>query len=91
MCWKDLSKGVPFRTIQLWQGSYVTGETTGALRTDGPVRPKTNFPTDPRVANVWFDSDKQAIFYVGSILYQLGYDWDQPGEARLWFVAAPDR
>ena len=48
MCWKDLSKGVPFRNHPALQGSYVTGETTGALRTDGQCAPRTNFPTDPR-------------------------------------------
>ncbi len=90
MCANDKSFGVPFRTLTNWPNTYVTGETTGAVRTDGPARPKTNFPTEPRVATAWFSSDSPAFFYIGSILYQMGYDWDQPGEQRAWFVSAPD-
>ena len=87
MCAADKAQGVPFRSLTYWQGQYVPIETTGAVRTDGPKRPKTNFPTEARIASAWFDG--RAIFFLGSILYQIGYDWDQPGEYRAWFVSAP--
>ena len=88
MCAGDKSLGVPFRTLLYWQNHYPAGEdTTGAVRTDGPRRPKTNFPTDPKTAFAWFDTP--GVFFLGSVLYQMGFDWDQPGETRAWFVSAP--
>ena len=89
LCAQDKSSGVPFRTLTYWPRQYLPGDTTGAVRTDGPRRPTTNFPTEPKVATAWFSERAQGIFFIGSILYQLGYDWDQPGENRLWFVSAP--
>lgn len=89
MCATDMARGVPFRSLTYWQRQYVPIETTGAVRTDGPQRPKTNFPTEARVASIWFGEQNQAFFFLGSILYQMGYDWDQPGEYRAWFVSAP--
>lgn len=89
MCATDMAQGVPFRSLTYWQRQYVPIETTGAVRTDGPQRPKTNFPTEARVASVWFADQTQAFFFLGNILYQIGYDWDQPGEYRAWFVSAP--
>ena len=87
MCAADMAKGVPFRSLTYWQNQYVPIETTQAVRTDGPKRPKTNFPTEVRIANAWFDSQAQGFFFLGNILYQMGYDWDQPGEYRAWFVS----
>ncbi len=90
MCAGDKSMGVPFTTLPYWQNQYPAGEkATGAVRTDGPRRPKTNFPTEAKVAYAWFNTSAQGFYYIGSILYQLGYDWNQPGEERAWFVSAP--
>lgn len=90
MCAADKLTGVPFQTLFYWRNQPIPIETTGAVRTDGPKRPKTNFPTEAKVANAWLGNANQAFYYLGNILYQMGYDWDQPGEYRAWVVSAPD-
>jgi hypothetical protein len=59
---KDSSFNVPFRTLTYWPNTYVTWETTGAVRTDGPKRPKSNFLTETKVSTAWFNINSQAFF-----------------------------
>lgn len=89
MCGKDITPDVSFAFLRAWPAEYVVTGSTGEVRTDGPRRPKTNFPTDQRTAGAWFERPSVGVYFVGSILYQMGYDWDHPGESRLWFVSAP--
>lgn len=91
MCGRDRSRNVPFLTINTWSlqsGPPAMGETTGNVRGDGPRRPKMNMPTDPTLQRIWV-IDPPGIYFVGSILHQLGYDWDSPLEGRVWFVGLP--
>jgi hypothetical protein len=91
MCSRDRSRDVPFLTINTWSiqsAPASMGETTGNLRGDGPRRPKMNMPGDPTLQRIWV-MDRPGIFFVGSVLYQLGYDWDSPLEGRVWFVSLP--
>jgi hypothetical protein len=89
MCAAQRSKDVPFVSLNTWPGWRPALQNSGAVRGDGPQRPATNFPTDPAVVSAWFDRPSRGIYFIGSILYQIGYDWMQPGEARAWFVSAP--
>jgi hypothetical protein len=92
MCARDRSRGVPFKTIEsgwsLRSAILSMGETTGDMRLDGPQRPKANMPTDPRLQRIWA-MDTPGLFFIGSILHQLGYNWDSSLEGRVWFVSLP--
>jgi len=90
MCAPQRSRDVPFYTLLTWPRRGGEPGNSGAVRTDGPRRPATNFPTDAALVDAWFDSpSSRGINFIGSILYQMGYDWAQPGEARVWIVSVP--
>ncbi|HEX6706084.1 MAG TPA: hypothetical protein VF169_15085 [Albitalea sp.] len=89
MCAAQRSKDVPFVSLNIWPGQSGALQNTGAVRGEGPQRPATNFPPDPAVVSAWFDRPSRGIYFIGSILYQMGYEWTQPGETRAWFVSAP--
>jgi hypothetical protein len=63
-------------------------KNTGSVRTDGPQRPTTNAPIDP-LSQRWFAGDAPFMSYLIGLLLQLGYNWDDLYDRRVWIVSVP--
>lgn len=84
-------KSVPLYQVPTWgrRAFFIDEKTTGAVRTDGPTPPADHFPTDPTLQNLWLDQYRNTIFFVGGMLVQLGFDWNNVNDKRVWFVSVP--
>lgn len=86
-----LMKDMPALQIPNWgfRQTWPGDKNTGALRNDGPIPPVTFFPNEPNVQVMWMDKFCNCIFFVGAIMRQLGYNWNDLNDRRLWFVSVP--
>ena len=94
LCGSDvfaLMKDMPALQIPNWgaRQTWPGDRNTGAQRTDGPIPPVAFFPNEPHVQVMWMDRFCNCIFFVGAIMRQLGYNWNDLNDRRLWFVSVP--
>ncbi len=87
------AQGVPMYQVSTWgRRQYWPGDkNTGAVRGDGPTPPIDLFPAGAQYQNVWLDGMKNGIFFIGALFTELGYDWNQVYDKRIWFVSVPTR
>lgn len=82
LCGSDIAPGVSFSKLMVWKNFPVTGKTAGQVRT-GPTPPYNKVPSSPQL-DKWFVNDT-GYYYLGSLLYSLGYDWNYaPDSRRVW-------
>lgn len=94
LCGSDvwtLMKDMPALQIPNWgfRQTWPGDRNTGSNRTDGPTPPVTFFPNEPNVQVKWMDQFCNCVFFVGAIMRQLGYNWNDLNDRRLWFVSVP--
>lgn len=85
------AQGVPMYQISSWgRRQYWPGDkNTGAVRGDGPTPPIDLFPAGAQYQNAWLDGMKNGIFFIGALFTEMGYDWNQVYDKRIWFVSVP--
>lgn len=82
LCGSDIVPGVSFSNVMTWKNFPITGKTAGQVRT-GPTPPYNKLPSSP-LLNRWFLNDT-GYYYLGSLMYSLGYDWNYaPDTRRVW-------
>lgn len=82
LCGSDIAPGVSFSKLMVWKNFPVTGKTAGQVRS-GPTPPYNKLPSSPQLDR-WFMNDT-GYYYLGSLLYSLGYDWNYaPDSRRVW-------
>lgn len=82
LCGSDIVPGVSFSNLMTWKSFPVTGKTAGQIRT-GPTPPYNKLPPSPML-NQWLTNDS-GYYYLGSLLYSMGYDWNYaPDSRRVW-------
>ncbi len=82
LCGNDIAPGVSFSKLMVWKNFPVTGKTAGQVRS-GPTPPYNKLPSSPALDR-WFMNDT-GYYYLGSLLYSLGYDWNYaPDSRRVW-------
>jgi len=86
-------QNVPMFQIPNWDRRlYWPGDkNSGAVRTEGPTPPGTLFPNGAQYQNAWLDGLTNAKFFIGAMLVELGYDWNDVHDRRVWIVSAPTR
>lgn len=91
---RDIAYGVPMSDVSRW-GSYPLMPTspfekgnTGRNRTDGPGVPETAIPNDLRHQTYFGGSMYRSynLFMIGSVLYEMGFDWTYNRDKRVWFA-----
>lgn len=75
------------RSINILFDPYLEKINTGKKRTTGPNMPRTVLPNDIR-HQAFIDMSGHNIneAMIGSIMYQMGFDWLEKQDRRLWFV-----
>lgn len=87
LCGSDIVPGVSFSQLMTWKNFPVSGKTAGQIRT-GPTPPYSKLPRSPSLDR-WLSNDT-GYYYLGSLLYSLGYDWSYaPDSRRIWVDRAP--
>lgn len=82
LCGSDIPTGVSFSKVMVWKNFPITGKTAGQVRS-GPTPPYNKLPSSPALDR-WFMNDT-GYYYLGSLLYSLGYDWNYaPDSRRVW-------
>jgi len=67
--------------------AYFSENNTGKKRTTGPNPPKTIMPDDVRHKSfVDYSGLNINQVMVGSLMFQMGYDWTSDPDHRLWFI-----
>lgn len=95
----DVVYDVPMEEIQFW-GSFTTiygstyyEESSGKKRTTGPLVPETPIPQDIKHKTYFFkefQSTSYDTLMMGSVLYNMGFDWTDIKDKRVWFVEFED-
>lgn len=85
VCKDDFVENVAYISVMFWMtSSYMAKKNTGNIRTNGPVPPLTPFPQSPGIP----PSINRPLFFYGSIMMVMGYNWETP-DGRFWIVDAP--
>lgn len=76
--------------LMLWPGRqfWPNEKNSGSVRNNGPMRPMSNAPTDADSA-LWFQSGHNGLFFFAALFYQMGYDWNDLYDRRVWIVSVP--
>lgn len=87
-CGDDIVYDTPFSDVGLGWRSFgmASGKNTGAQRTSGPTPPAKLFPNKPGVDSFFLLNGN---YFLGSLMATLGYNWQEPQDARFWVVTAP--
>lgn len=76
--------------FMLWPArqAWPFDRNSGSVRGSGPLRPVTNAPLDPSSSG-WFKTGAPFMSFLMATLHQLGYDWNDLNDRRVWVVSVP--
>jgi len=78
------------KPILLELDSYWDKINTGRKRTVGPNMPETIMPNDIKHKSFLYGGLGVHEVFVGSLMFQMGYDWSYTKDRRFWFVKFND-
>lgn len=81
LCASELPTGVTYDFVGFL--SFISGKTTGQLRTDGPTPPLYIMPTDQAMKQ-W--TAFSGLYFVGGLMRLVGYDPDFPIDNRRFWI-----
>lgn len=88
VCTTDLAKVSHDSLRTVWPFFGAGGQTSGQVRTEGPLPPAVPFPSDPKSQKFM---QSGGVFMLGAILTGLGYDWNfAQDKRRVWVVRVGD-
>lgn len=94
---RDIVSRVAMKSASDWEGSTgffaISQESTGLIRTNGPIPPQTPMPNDMPHQRYFVGPDIDISTLDGNMfamtLYHLGFNWAIGEDRRVWFVSFP--
>ena len=95
VCMPDIVSQIAYSPFTQWampdRIATIPAASTGRTRTLGPVPPDNAFPDDIRYAayygaseGMYPDEGTEEWFMFASVLYDMGFDWHQTSDHRVW-------
>ena len=70
--------------VLTWKSFSISGNTSGQVRSDGPIPPYSKLPSDPAMER-WL-MNQFGLYYVGSLLTLVGYDPNFTVDDRRFWI-----
>ena len=91
VCGDDMPRNISFKNIGIVWNNFAYADPsdkkhTGGKRTFGPNPPYTLYPNDPASEEFF---TLHGNYYLGTIMYTLGYNWNASSDRTFWVVRVP--